>query len=127
MDIETRIIDDGNLEATTISIYDGVKAGSYFLSDYSNPDEMIQAAIKSLMIRKYHRSRVYIHNFSQFDSVFILRNLVYLSNNVRPLIKDGRFINVKFTYAKYYLYFIYSYLIVPASLRSLSSTFNIRN
>jgi len=88
---------DTILEVTTISIYDGTKVWSYFLSDYANPDQMMQTALKSLMFRKYHGYRLYLHNFSQFDSVFLLKNIVHLSNKVKPfpalagVLKQGDF------------------------------------
>ena len=50
------------------SIYLGLgkKAVSFYLSDYLNPDEMLKASLKYLMLPKYHNYKVYIHNFSFF-------------------------------------------------------------
>lgn len=87
----------------------------------------MQAALKSFMLRKYHGYRLYLHNFSNFDSVFLLKNIVHLSNNVKPLMRDGRFINVKFSFAKYHLFIRDSYLLLPHSLRKLSNHFGVDN
>ena len=70
---------------------------SFYLEDYSNSDSMLESAIESLLrnqnIIKY---KVYIHNFSNFDSIFILRVFIkYESLTIRPIIRDGRIIELK--------------------------------
>jgi len=93
MDIETRTI-DGDFIPYCISIYDGKLSKSYYLSDYNNPEDMLTEAIKSLMKRKYNKYKIYLHNFSYFDSVFLLTTLSSLTSiNLFPQVRDGRFIN----------------------------------
>lgn len=69
MDLETRNI-DGVMETYCVSIYDGKKATSFYLTDYNNSYEMLSTAIKFIMIAKYHNYKIYLHNFSYFDSIF---------------------------------------------------------
>jgi hypothetical protein len=54
LDIET-FVKDSILTVFCISIYDGIKCNSFFLSDYNSPEELILAALKSIMIRKYNK------------------------------------------------------------------------
>jgi hypothetical protein len=90
MDLETRAI-NGIITPYAISIYDGKDKISFYLSDYPTSDEMLIAAISSLLRKKYDQYKVYIHNFSHFDSVFMIKVLSNMNLNIIPLIRDGRF------------------------------------
>lgn len=90
------------------------------------------------MKRKCNRHIVFIHNFSYFDGIFIFRMLVNLisSSNIKPLIRDGRIINLKVEFEvenkktkdkknkKYYINYRDSYLLLTASLSKLGKTFS---
>ena len=92
LDIETRTIDN-KMVPYCICLFDGRKSYSFYLSKYNSTEEMILDAIK-LLFSNYKSSKdenvtiynydgyiVYAHNFSRFDSVFILKLLViYLLN-----------------------------------------------
>jgi hypothetical protein len=54
LDIET-FVKDSVLTVFCIGIYDGIKTQTFYLSDYENPEQLILAAIKSIMIRKYNK------------------------------------------------------------------------
>ena len=69
------------------------KAWSFYLSDFNSVDDMLTAAIKSLMRNKYNNHSVYAHNLSKFDGIYLLRVLAQLGLK-RPIIKDGKFINL---------------------------------
>jgi hypothetical protein len=56
---------------------------------------MIIAAFKYLMVRKYYGYSIYIHNFTRFDSVFLLKTLVELPNTqIKPVYRDGKILKV---------------------------------
>jgi len=56
---------------------------------------MLRSAIKYLMKPKYNNYRIYIHNFSFFDAIFLLRILSELTHiNIKPIIRDGRIIDL---------------------------------
>lgn len=114
-----------------ISIYDGIKAESFYLTDYSDSETLLKSAVYSLMRKKYHQYKVYVHNFSHFDGVFLLGVLSSLSDNIRPIIRDGRIIDLSFSFGegktKYKLYFRDSYLLLPDSLRKLALNFKVTN
>ena len=74
MDLETRTI-DGIMIPYAVSIYDGKEVNSFYLLDFNDPDGMLTTTIKSIMRDKYKNYKVYIHNFSYFDSIFILKIL----------------------------------------------------
>jgi hypothetical protein len=127
MDIETKDINNEKVPYC-VSIYDGEYKKSFYLLDYQTYEIMLEEAIKSLMIRKFDNYKIYLHNFSNFDGIFLLKILSNLSNNIRPTIRDGRLINIRFTYNnEYNLYFRDSYLILPSSLRKLVSSFNVES
>jgi hypothetical protein len=86
-DLETRTI-EGVMSCYCVSIYDGVNISSFYLTDFKNPEEMLESAIVSLMLKKYHGYRLYLHNFSNFDGVFLLRILTKLNDTISPLIKN---------------------------------------
>ena len=98
MDLETRNI-NGELSPYCISIFDGKISNSFYLSDYNNSEEMIEDGIKSLMRKKYYGYKIYLHNFSYFDGIFIIKILSSLTDiNLKPIIKDGRIINFPFIF-----------------------------
>jgi hypothetical protein len=54
LDIET-YVKDSILTVFCLGIYDGIKTNTFYLSDYENPEQLILAAIKSIMIRKHNK------------------------------------------------------------------------
>jgi hypothetical protein len=128
LDIET-YVKDGILIPYCISIFDGVDKKNFFLMEYKNLEDMIISALKSIMIRKYHRYNVYVHNLAKFDIIFLLKYLVKLGS-VHPVIHNQRIISINFNFSKngaYQLHFRDSYLILLASLWKLCKSFNVEN
>ena len=126
MDIETMIIENKHIPYL-ISWYDGTNIKSYYLPDYENNVElMISKTIRDLCIRKYKNYKVYIHNFANFDLIFLLKYLAKLGI-VKPIIHNGKFISIKFICNKYTIYFKDSYLITQSSIRKLGKAFNLDN
>ncbi len=72
LDLETRTI-NGKMVPYCVSIFNGFKAHSFYLSDYSNSEEMLITAISSLFRRSYNKHKIYIHNLSHFDGIFLFR------------------------------------------------------
>lgn len=101
---------------------------SFYLNDYNNYEDMLIDSIKCLMKRKYHGYKIYLHNFSKFDGIFLLKILPKLTEDITPIIKDGNIINIRFKFAgKYILYFRDSYLMLPSSLNKLCKCFNVED
>jgi len=127
MDLETRIINE-IMSSYCVSIYDGKEFKSFYLTDYSSEKDMLRASITNLMKRKYHNYRIYLHNFSKFDAVFLLTVMTDLSDQVKPIMRNGQFIDLRFKFAKKYnLFFRDSLLLLPSSLKSLAKNFNVDN
>lgn len=60
------------------------------------------------MKRKYDGYKVYLHNFSNFDGIFLMKILNNLSDSqrlVNSLINDNKFIEIKLKFGKYCLKF----------------------
>ena len=130
MDLETRTINEV-MTSYCVSIYDGTNFKSFYLSDYSglnSESAMLKDSIQYLMKRKYNNHKIYLHNFSRFDAIFLMKTLTDLSDKVSPVIRDGQFIDLKFKYAgKYNLFFRDSLLLLPSTLKKLAESFNVDN
>ena len=127
MDLETRTI-NGVMSVIAISIFDGSDIKSFYITDYINSDKLLEASLRYIMIRKYNGYKVYLHNFSKFDGVFMLKILTNLSTKIKPIIRDNNIIDIRFHYGKnnmYKLYFRDSLLLLPSSLRKLGENFSV--
>jgi hypothetical protein len=128
MDLETRKIAGGILKPYCLSIYDGVTTKTFYLTDFKDIRSMLEAGIRCLMKRKYDGFRVYLHNFSNFDSIFLINTLKRLTDGpLKPNRRNGKLINVSFKFGRYTLNFRDSYLILPSSLRKLAIAFKVDN
>lgn len=87
---------------------------------------MLTASILYLMKRKYHNHRIFLHNFSRFDAVFLLRIMSNLSDQIKPIMRNGKILDLRLKFANNYnLFFRDSLLLLPAPLRSLAKNFNV--
>lgn len=130
MDLETKeiIVEDRRvMSPVCVSIYDGKEMKSFYISNFSSKDEMLNSSISYLMKRKYSNYKIYLHNFSYFDGIFLMKSLSGLADKLIPIIRDGRIIDLKFKYNKHTLHFRDSYLLIPSSLTKLATNFNVEN
>jgi hypothetical protein len=132
MDLETRAIDNV-MSVIAACIYDGNTCKSFYLTDFENSDELLKESLTYLLQRKYNGFRVYIHNFSKFDAVFILRIMAKMNNCEikRCLKRESKIIDIKLNFnldgkRKYSIYFRDSLLILPSSLRKLGENFGVK-
>jgi hypothetical protein len=129
LDIETLIDENNILIVFCISIYDGKNKMSFFLSDYKNSEELIIAALKSLMRRKYDKHQVYIHNMANFDIMFLLKYLAKLGS-IQLVYHNDLILAVTFHYGKdnqYSIRFKDSYKLLLSSLMNLCKSFKVEN
>ena len=128
IDVETFKDDKNNLNIYCISIFNGDKAKSFYLSDYNNIDLLVKDFLSSLFKRENNGKNIYIHNSSEFDMILLYKYIVNFDNvTVKPIIKDGKFINLQVNfgiYKGYTLNFKDSILLLPQSLSKLSKSFN---
>jgi hypothetical protein len=135
MDIETRVLINNDIDKNLpnhkpvcISTFDGSKINNFFITDFPNSEKLIESAIKSLMIPKYNRYIVILHNFSYFDGILIFRHLTTLAIKIETIQREGRLIETKVIFGKnYYISFRDSFLLLPSSLDNLAITFNVEN
>jgi len=125
MDLET-FTNNGIVIPYRFSIFDGQHSYSFYLSDYNSSDQMLIETVKFLMKRKYTGYKIYLHNFSNFDGIFLIRILSSLSDKIKPIIRDNRIIDLNLI-QNCILYFRDSYLMLPSSLRKLAIQFNVDN
>jgi hypothetical protein len=129
LDIETQVLDK-TISPIMVDIYDGMSHSNYFISDFNNVDEMMNTALNELLDARYHNHKIYVHNLSNFDGIFLLKYLLNLRYNgmqvfIEPVLKDGKFINLDLSFGKYKISFRDSYLILLFSLAKLAKTFNV--
>ena len=131
MDLETRSIDNV-MSVIAACIYDGNTCKSFYLTDYTNSEELLKESITYLLQRKYNGFKVYIHNFSKFDAVFMLRIMAKMTTCEvkRCLKRDSKIIDIKLSYnleakRNYSIYFRDSLLLLPSSLKKLGENFNV--
>lgn len=74
LDIET-YVDDGVHVPCCICFYDGENNFSYFFTEFNSSADMIKACIKDIVIKKYNNYKIYIHNMSGFDAIFLIKIL----------------------------------------------------
>ena len=123
MDIET-FVKDGIHVPYCICFYDGENEFSYYLNYYKNSEDMIINCIRDLMVKKYDNYKIYIHNLSGFDAIFLLKILANLGY-LKPVIHHDSLISIKFKYNGYVVTFRDSHQLLIASLRSLGKTFGV--
>lgn len=113
------------MTAIAISIYDGSVSWSYYIDDFKDADDMIKTALSSIFINKYKNHKVYIHNLSSFDSVFLLRILNSVDVHTKLTLNKGKIVNWQIIYDhNCYISLRDSLLLLPLSLAKLSYTFN---
>jgi hypothetical protein len=130
MDLETRVLDD-KLSPICVSIYDGKNKSTLWVGDFISSEAMLEESIRSILIRKYRGYKIYLHNFSYFDGVFLLKVLGQMSGiKITPLLRDDRILRIVIQFdLKGAVYrnsvTIYdSLLLLPVSLEKLAKTFN---
>jgi hypothetical protein len=99
---------------------------------------VIKAALEYLLDKKNDKASVYMHNFSGFDGLFLIRALLNMEGiKSSPIVKDGRIIQLKVSFKKRdkksksgllydcSLTFYDSLLMLPSSLKQLAITFGL--
>lgn len=141
-DIETRTINNKML-AYCICFYDGINKKSFYLSEFNSSEDMVMSGIKLLFtkikslnnIYKYNGFTVYAHNFSRFDSIFLLKYLVkYVIENdysINIIKRDSDLVNIsiksKIEGEDFELSFRDSYLLLQGSLKNLAKSFKVED
>jgi DNA polymerase elongation subunit (family B) len=125
LDIETKISKGGVVVPFLVSVYDGIVAKSFYVSDYENDYEMLIAAVEYIMVRRNNYHQIYAHNLAGFDAVFLIRTLSHLG---RPKItmNKGKLISIGFTYNNCTVVFKDSYQLLPSSLNKLAISFGVK-
>jgi hypothetical protein len=85
---------------------------------------MIKSAIKDLMIKNYDNYKVYIHNLSGFDAIFLLKILADLGE-IKPIIHNEKIISIGFKFNGYNIIFKDSQQMLIVSLRNLAKSFGV--
>lgn len=128
LDIETRTI-EGSMIPYCICLFDGKDSYSFYITDYNySVDDMLSDAIRHLIVPKYNGYKVYAHNLSKFDGIFLLPILAKLNSDavkVSVIKRDNLLININIKFGKCQVDIRDSLLMLPSSLRELAKSFGI--
>lgn len=132
LDLETRTLIDGNLEVISSCIYDGTIYKTFYLTDYLDSDALLEATIKFLLSEKYNNYKVYIHNSSSFDIIFLFKHILELKSKgyeLKVIKREDKFISITINNNNndFTLTFYDSILLLPSSLSKLSKAFNVES
>jgi len=125
-DIETWGASATPMSLASISIFSKETSKSWYILDYTNAEAMIHNYL-SYLLKEFNNYIIYFHNFSSFDSIFLLK---YISNfNDKAVInivkRDDKILEVSIKLNNNKITFRDSLLILPASLDKLGKTFNV--
>jgi hypothetical protein len=129
MDIETRVINNVTIPYC-ICIFNGINSSSFYLNDYNDHIDMMNVAINTILKRKYNNYKVYLHNLSNFDGIFIFNILTSLKNfHINHTKKDGKMIDIELVSLsyKFKINFRDSLLMLPVSLKNLCVSFQVED
>jgi DNA polymerase type B, organellar and viral len=124
-DIET-YVKDGQFVPFACGWYDGKFMRTYYLTDFKSSYDMLLQALTELLDFNPN-AKVYIHNFANFDYMFIIK-VLFENFTVKPYFKDNKVINLIYQHKdndKTKIYLFDSYLILPSSLRTLASKYKV--
>ena len=86
----------------------------------------MNTALGALFVKKYHNYKVYVHNLSLFDGVFILKTLTQIEGlSIKPVIRSDKIIQLNCRLNGINIAIRDSLLMLPASLTSLCKSFNV--
>jgi hypothetical protein len=77
---------------------DGNDISQYFIIDkdkIKNSHELIKQMFEKLFEHEVNKSKIFAHNLGRFDALFLIRHLVKLNYEVRPLWKDNAVLQIK--------------------------------
>ena len=77
LDVETMVV-DGEHIPYCVCLYDGKNNFSYYLTEFSDHFEMLEAVVNNLLRQKYTGYVVYVHNLSRFDGIFLFLIIRYI-------------------------------------------------
>lgn len=118
----------GNWIPYAIAIYDGVNIKTFYIGDFKNHHDMMDAAVK-YMIDTYPDYVAYAHNGSRFDTFFILDSIARLSEKVQLVYHHNAIVGIthKLPGNKTGIRFMDSIRMFDAPLRKLCKTFKVED
>lgn len=130
MDIEAYNDENGFFIPYACGVYDGIATNTWYTTDFNHDyDAMLTAMINSVFTKKYNGYRVYIHNLSRFDGIFLLKIIARIGakngNTPKVIYRDGNIMKITLKSGGGLLYFYDSLLLLPSSLRGLGKAFNV--
>ena len=117
-----------NPEFNKISLFKNPALLNQFI-EYSKQDSISLLKALTDLLDFNPNAKVYIHNFSNFDYMFIIK-VLFENFKVKPFFRNNKVINLVYQFKdndKSKIYLFDSYLILPSSLRTLASKYKIND
>jgi DNA polymerase type B, organellar and viral len=121
-DLET-ILSKDNIMVPYLASFSSNKEEKTFLNKDLNI--LFSNFFRELFLRKNKNFKIYFHNLSNFDGIFLLRRLSNLKYKIEPLIHNGKLIQIKVNKNNLTWFINDSYLLLLNSLDKLGKSFNI--
>lgn len=127
LDLETRKLPTGDLEVISAVFYTGTDYFTYFLTDFHSTESMLRQMVEDLFLKSSQSTNIYVHNFSGFDSIFLLGILADYASTFSLNRREDKIITLttKSLEHKTTLVFKDSMLLLPASLEELGKGFGV--
>jgi len=106
--------------------YDGEFIQTYYLKDFNNYYEMLWQSFIDLY-NSNPNANVYIHNFSNFDYILLIK-ILFENFEVKPFLRNNKILKLIFNLGgnnKNIVKTFDSYLILPTSLRELAEKYHV--
>jgi len=101
LDLETRKLENNNLEVISSCIYDGTEYYTFYSTDYLNPEALLEATMETLI--KFKGYKVYVHNLSGFDAIFFFKSILDFKSKgyeVKIIKREDKFIKISIVKTK---------------------------
>jgi len=118
-------------------------SNNYYVVDIQNNIHNVKYFVEDVntisfideMLEKYSDHHIYLHNFSKFDGIFLLKIITSISDNIKFLIRDNNLLTISLSFdvklddnsRKCTIHFHDSLLLLPSSLAKLAFNFGVEN
>lgn len=130
LDLETKMNSNNQLIPICMSYFNNNKMQTFIFKEKWE-DELL-AALKTLLKSTNHNKKFYVHNFSNFDSIFLIDTLSKLGP-LKIIKRNDKIMKLTLTFKikengpSYKIKILDSLLILPRSLRDLCTSFKVED
>jgi hypothetical protein len=131
LDLETRKLSNSKLQVISGCIYNGVEYDTFYLTDYISEEVLLAQIANTLVLPKYNKHYLYVHNLSGFDGVLLFKYILNLTKEgyqVKFIQRKTQLIKIEISGSvrdNFSLTIYDSLLLLPFSLAKLAKSFGV--